>query len=132
MKKINIIYWTTTALFALFMLFTSIPNITMEPESVAFIVDKLGFPGYFLQFIGIAKTLGAVAILIPGLPRIKEWAYAGLCFDLIGATYSVLAVEGFQMGVSFMILPFGFLFLSYFYHHKRLKARSGELNLATA
>jgi hypothetical protein len=133
MKKINILYWTTTGLFSLFMISTAIPNIMKDTASVDLIVNTLGFPAYFLEFIGIAKTLGAVAILVPGFPRIKEWAYAGLCFDLVGATYSVLAVSGPDIGMLFMVLPFGFLFLSYFYHHKRLKAQStADVSLAAA
>ena len=42
-------------------------------------------PAYLISFLSIAKILGVIAILIPGFPRIKEWAYAGLMFDLIGA-----------------------------------------------
>jgi len=56
---------------------------------------------------------------MPGLNRIKEWAYAGLFFDLIGATYSGIAMGGFQPAMLFMILPIGFLFLSYFLWHKK-------------
>ena len=72
--------------------------------------------------------LGAVAILIPAFDRIKEWAYAGLFIDLVGATYSAIAKYGFHLPVLFMALPIGFLFLSYFLWHKLKKARldSGE------
>jgi hypothetical protein len=52
---------------------------------------KVGVPLYLIPFIGIAKVLGVIAILIPGFPKLKEWAYAGLFFDLIGATYSICA-----------------------------------------
>ena len=64
---------------------------------------------------------GAIAILIPGLNRLKEWAYAGLFFDLFGAAYSGIAVGGFQPSILFMLLPLGFLFLSYFLWHKMIK-----------
>ncbi|MEI9810089.1 MAG: DoxX family protein [Bacteroidota bacterium] len=37
------------------------------------------------------QIAGAAAILIPGYPGVKEWAYAGLLFDLVGATYSIIA-----------------------------------------
>ena len=90
MKKTNIIYWIFTGLFGAVMLLTSIPDILMVPDAVAFIT-KLGYPVYFAPFIGVAKVLGVIAILIPGFPRIKEWAYAGLAFDLIGAVYSIKA-----------------------------------------
>lgn len=121
MKKTHIIYWAVTALFSAFMLFSGLPDLFKAPEAVEFITNKLGYPEYFLPFLGLAKCLGAVAILIPGFPRIKEWAYAGLAYDLIAATYSNLVVDGFQVGITFMILPFGFLIASYMLHHKRLK-----------
>ena len=52
----------------------------------------LGYPAYLLRFIGTAKALGVAAVLVPGLPRLREWAYAGLVFDLTGALYSHLSV----------------------------------------
>ena len=124
MKKLNIAYWIVTALFAAFMASTAIPDIMMDPDAVVFI-NKLGYPDYFIPFIGVAKLLGAIAILIPGFPRIKEWAYAGLAFDLIGAVYSVISVDGLNSGMAFMILPFSFLIASYVLYHKRLKASNG-------
>jgi hypothetical protein len=118
MKKINIYYWITTGLFAAFMLFTAIPNIMVNQDSIT-LFASLGYPKYFIPFIGVAKLLGVIAILIPGFKRLKEWAYAGLFFDLAGATYSALAVEGFQPPVSFMLLPIAFLFISYYFWHKK-------------
>jgi len=116
MKKTKIWYWITTVLFAGFMIFSAIPDIMMVPDAVTMITG-LGYPKYFIPFIGVAKLVGALAILVPGFDRIKEWAYAGLFFDLAGATYSGIAVGGFQTPMLFMILPFGFLFLSYFLWH---------------
>ena len=52
----------------------------------------LGYPVYLLRFIGTAKVLGVAAVLVPGLPRLREWAYAGLVLDLTGALYSHLSV----------------------------------------
>jgi hypothetical protein len=118
MKKTKIIYWVATALFGAFMLFSAIPDIMMVPEAVTFMTGHLGYPKYFIPFIGVAKALGVIALLIPGFPRIKEWAYAGLVFDLVGATYSVASVDGFAPSMLFMILPFGCCLLSYFYFHK--------------
>ena len=86
----KIIYWIVTALMAVFMLMASIPDVLMQPEAVEFF-RHLGYPQYLLPFIGTAKILGVLAILVPGLPRLKEWAYAGLVFDLIGAFYSHLS-----------------------------------------
>ena len=117
MKKTKIFYWIITGLFAAFMLFSAIPDILVVPEAVVFMAH-LGYPEYFIPFIGVAKLLGVIAILIPGFPRIKEWAYAGLAYDLIGAAYSVIAVEGMKPDLLFMLLPFAFLVLSYVLYHK--------------
>jgi hypothetical protein len=122
MKKINILYWIFTGLFGGFMLFSAIPDIMVVPDAIAFVTTKLGYPQYIIPFLGVAKTLGVIAILIPGFPRIKEWAYAGLFFDLVGATYSNICVDGLQPGMAFMIVIFGLEALSYVYYHKRLKA----------
>jgi hypothetical protein len=124
MKKTNILYWVFTGLFAAFMFSTAIPNIILDAESITLIKSQLGYPEYFIPFIGVAKVLGVIGILIPGFPRVKEWAYAGLFFDLAGATYSVIAMFGLQPDMAFMILPFGFFTLSYIFHHKRLRGEA--------
>lgn len=118
MKKTNILYWTFTGLFGAFMLFSGITNIMVTPEAIA-LFEKLGYPTYLIAFLGVAKFLGAIAILVPGYPRLKEWAYAGLFFDLLGATYSGIMVDGLQPEMAFMLLFFGLEALSYVYYHKR-------------
>lgn len=120
MQKRHILYWTFTALFGGFMLFTAIPDIMVVPDAVAFVSGDLGYPRYIIPFLGVAKALGVLAIVIPGYPRIKEWAYAGLFFDLIGATYSAIAVSGVEASMLFMLLPFTLGALSYTFYHKRL------------
>src|SRR5882724_12122315 len=110
MKKTKIFYWIITGLFSAFMLFSAIPDILIVPDSITF-MNGLGYPTYIIPFLGVAKLLGIIAILIPGYPRIKEWAYAGLFFDLIGATYSAIAHDGLQPQISFMLLPIAFLIL---------------------
>ena len=87
----RIIYWIVTGLMAAFMLMASIPDILMIPEAVE-VFGHLGYPTYLLPFIGIAKILGVITVLVPVFRTLKEWAYAGLVFDLIGAFYSHLAV----------------------------------------
>ena len=124
MKKINILYWTFTGLFSAIMIFSSVSNVLVLPDAVTFFAD-LGYPKYIIPFLGVAKILGAVAILIPGYPRIKEWAYAGLFFDLLGATYSAIAANGFDPAMAFMLVFFGLEALSYIYYHKRLNLQAG-------
>ena len=89
------------------------------PEWVE-IFKQLGYPLYLLPFIGVAKLVGVIALLVPGFQRIKEWAYAGFFFDLTGATYSALSAGGFHPQMLIMLIPYGLLALSYIYHHKRL------------
>ena len=126
-KKINIAYWIITGIFGAFMMMSAIPDILVVPEAVTMITG-LGYPEYLIPFLGVAKALGVIVILIPGFNRLKEWAYAGLFFDLIGATYSAIAKEGFHWPVTFMILPISFLFLSYFLWHKRKKISQNTEN----
>jgi hypothetical protein len=117
MKKTKIFYWIITGLFGLFMLFSAILDIMVVPDAIE-IMKHLGYPEYFIPFIGWAKLLGVVAILIPGFPRIKEWAYAGLAFDLIGAAYSGIATDGLQPETFGILLPMAFLAASYILYHK--------------
>ena len=122
MKRISLVYWIVTGLFAAFMIFSSISNVTLAPEAVAMLSGRLGYPEYIIPFLGVAKILGAIAILIPSFRRIKEWAYAGLFFDLFGAFFSLLKVEGPQPEVFFMLIFIGLLLASYFLWHKKLTA----------
>lgn len=118
MKKINILYWTFTGLFGAFMLSSGIQNLLATPEWKS-IMEHLGFPIHLLPFLGIAKCLGVLALIVPGFPGLKEWAYAGFFFDLLGVTYSAVVTDGFQLPQTFMLVLFTFLFLSYGYYHKR-------------
>jgi hypothetical protein len=119
--KTNTIYWIITGLFGAFMLFSAIPDVILTADAKTF-VGHLGYPDYFIQMIGIAKCLGVIGILVPGFPRIKEWAYAGLFYDLLAAVWSQVATDGFKPEIFFMLLPLGFASASYIYYHKKLKA----------
>lgn len=119
-KRNNILFWVFTILFCAFIMMSTIPNILSAPEWVE-VFKMLGYPLYMLPFIGVAKLLGIIALLIPGFPRIKEWAYAGMFFDLTGAVYSGLMTGGFNPQMLIMLVPFVLGGLSYVYHHKRLR-----------
>jgi uncharacterized membrane protein YphA (DoxX/SURF4 family) len=86
-----IIYWFATAVVALLF---AVPGASLVAHVPHFAEEmgRLGYPPYFLYFLGVGKVLGAVTILLPGLPRLKEWAYAGMLFDIIGAIVSHVAV----------------------------------------
>lgn len=119
-KTINTIYWVSTILFAALMIFSSIGGIQPSKQAVELLHDGMGYPVYFIRFISIAKLLGSVAILIPASKSIKEWAYAGLFFDLLGAIYSGVAVAGKFDPMMLMMLAWivpGIV--SYYYWNKR-------------
>ena len=88
----SVLYWTTTALLAMAFLSGGIRHLMQAPDVVAGI-SALGYPLYFILLLGVWKLLGGIAILAPGLPRLKEWAYAGMFFDLTGAAVSHLAMR---------------------------------------
>ncbi|CCH52311.1 hypothetical protein BN8_01301 [Fibrisoma limi BUZ 3] len=122
-KTTNIAYWIFTGLFSFVMLGSAIPDILVSPEAVQGFKD-MGYPAYLIPFLGWAKLFGVLAILVPGFPRIKEWAYAGLFIDLVGATYSI-----YNSGISFAMWSPMLIFIllgagSYVFYHKRLKAAS--------
>ena len=119
MKKINIFYWVFTGLLAFLMLGSSIPDIISHPLAVKGMHEELGYPVYFIPFIGVAKFLGVVAILTPGFHRLKEFAYAGFYFDLIGATYSIAMIG--KPDWMFNVLPIALLTASYVFYQKRKK-----------
>lgn len=93
MNKINkIVYWIATIWLSLGMVSTGIVQLLKMKEETAFIL-QLGYPEYFLTIIGAWKLLGVVAILLPGFPLVKEWAYAGFFFMMSGAVFSHIAMH---------------------------------------
>lgn len=121
-KTINIWYWVFTVLFVLLMLFSAYSSILVNEDAKNLIHNQLGYPVYFIPFTGYAKLIGAIAILIPRLKTIKEWAYAGLFLDLFGAAYSGIAVsKTFDPMMLFMLIWFVPGMLSYIFWKKKLK-----------
>jgi hypothetical protein len=109
------------------MLFSSYASILVNEDSKKFIHDYLGFPVYFIPFTGIAKLLGSIVILIPGLKTIKEWAYAGLFFDLLGAVYAGIAVsKAFNPQMLFMLVWIVPGILSYYFWKKKMKGTTAK------
>jgi hypothetical protein len=87
MRHLKSLYWISTGLMAAFMVMAAIPDVLQVPEARA-IFGHLGYPAYLLPFLGTAKILGVAAVLVPRFRWLKEWAYAGLVFDVVGALYS--------------------------------------------
>ena len=90
-------YWVTTALVVSELALGGVWDILRVPQ-VRGLIERLGYPLYFLVILGIWKLLGAVALAIPRFPRLKEWAYAGVLFDLTGAVASLWASGLVDMG----------------------------------
>jgi len=103
------------------MLSSAIPEIIGSKQGSDFML-QLGYPEYLNPFLGVAKLLGVIALLVPGFPRIKEWAYAGFTFDLVGATYSIIAKGTPFSSWVFMLVFIAILVASYVYYHKKIKA----------
>ena len=84
-------YWIATAVIALAMIAGGTADfLVIEPVQEQ--MDHLGYPHYFARILGFWKVLCGIAIAAPGFRRLKEWAYAGIFFDLTGAVASHLAV----------------------------------------
>jgi hypothetical protein len=94
-------------------------TLLFAPEYATAGTEPLGYPDYFAYSLIICKVLGATALIIPRLhPKIKEWAYAGLTFNLIFAAISHAVVDG---EIGNIVLPFiigGILAVSYVYNSK--------------
>lgn len=105
-KRNTIIYWIATVWLGLGMASTGIVQlIPLKVEEE--MMQHLGYPLYFLELLGVWKLLGVIAILVPGFPRLKEWAYAGFVFAMSGAIYSHIRVGDAAMecfGPSLLIL----------------------------
>ena len=84
-------YWVVTGLFCLALMAGGFLHL-IRAEQIAEGMRTLGYPAYVMTILGTAKLLGVAALLISGRPLLKEWAYAGFAFDLLGATASHLFV----------------------------------------
>lgn len=122
MKKRNkIIYWIATLWLSLGMVSTGLVQLfrmqaegAVAPPGVDGIIH-LGYPVYFLSILGVWKLLGVLVLLMPKLPLLKEWAYAGFFFTLMGAIWSHIAVSDplFELFPSILLMVL--LFLSWFF-----------------
>jgi uncharacterized membrane protein YphA (DoxX/SURF4 family) len=85
----KIAYWSSTVIVALLMMSGGVGQVTLQ-NAEGF--TRLGYPVFFMVLLGVWKLLGGVALLVPRFPRVKEWAYAGIFFDLSGAVVTNAAV----------------------------------------
>ncbi|MGY3214316.1 DoxX family protein [Mucilaginibacter sp. HD30] len=118
----KIIYWIFTALLILLMLFSAVGSFFPNPQGEA-MMKQIGYPYSVLHLLAVLKVLGALALLVPGFPRLKEWAYAGFTFDLLGAIYAFLIIGTPVVNVAFMFVGLILVAGSYIYYHKLLKEK---------
>ena len=98
-------------------------------HQVRVVMDRLGYPSYLLAILGTWKLLGAIALVAPRFPRLKEWAYAGVVFDLTGALASHLASGFLDVGaLSYLFVMTGLAFASWALRPsaRRLESRAGS------
>lgn len=119
MKKLKIIFWSATAILILWEGLMPLGTLLFAPEYFNAGTKPLGYPDYFAYALIICKVLGSIAIAYPNTaPLLKEWAYAGLTFNLIFAFISHACVD---KNIGFMLMPLivlAILAISYFYNRK--------------
>ncbi len=119
MKKNKIIFWVATVILILWEGAMPLGTVLFAPEYVNAGTKPLGYPDYFAYSLIFCKVLGVIAISYPGTPaKLKEWAYAGLTFNLIFAFISHACVD---QNIGFMLMPvvfLGILAVSYIYADK--------------
>jgi DoxX-like family len=120
----KIVYWISTAIVAVALL-GSLSYLTGSEQVVAGF-SKAGYPQYLRIVLGIAKPMAAVVLLLPGVPLLKEWAYAGVTIALFMATISAYAIG------DPWLFPLGLLVLLVVSYLTRPVSRRLAVTLATA
>lgn len=106
-----IVFWTVTLLLAVSVMLSGIGQLMQYGGNLE-LVTNLGYPVYVLTILGIWKVLGAVALVVPGFPRLKEWVHAGIFFLMTGAALShAFANDYGDYGFS-LILPLSYAALN--------------------
>lgn len=119
MKKNKIIFWISTSIIFLWEGLMPLGTLLFTPQYINAGTKPLGYPDYFAYALIICKILGATAIMLPKLPgKLREWAYAGLTFDLIFAVISHTVVDGNIGFILFPVVIGGILAISYIYNLK--------------
>jgi hypothetical protein len=94
-KTRTTIYWIATLFVAGIMTISGILALTHSPGMMTALAH-LGYPPYFSDLLGVAKLAGVCVLLVPGIPRLKEWAYVGFGITILSASYShLLSGDGF-------------------------------------
>jgi hypothetical protein len=97
-------YWTVTIILGFSIALSGIGQLMRYGGNVDLVTD-IGFPLYVTKILGVWKLLGVIAIVMPGLPRLKEWAYSGIFFLMTGAALSHAFANDYGDGGFHVILP---------------------------
>jgi hypothetical protein len=111
MKGRAITYWVATGLVTLVLGVSGGMAIT-HLKSMMTALAHLGYPPYFSNILGVGKFVGLIIFLAPGLPRLKEWAYAGFTIIILSACYSHLSSGDGWLALE-PLVTFAFLMVSY-------------------
>ncbi|QRY59417.1 DoxX family protein [Sphingobacterium siyangense] len=119
MKKNKVAFWIATVFIVLWEGLMPLGTLLFAPQYINEGTKPLGYPDYFAYALIICKLLGVIAIAVPQVPtKLKEWAYAGLTFNLIFAFISHACVDKNAAFMMMPILVLGILAVSYFYQAK--------------
>src|ERR1700743_1487223 len=116
-KSIKITYWVLNILFCLFHIMDAIGGLSKAKAGVD-AMNAMGYPLYLMPFLAILKLLGVIALLQDKFKTIKEWAFAGFAFTLIGATISHIAINDIPLFIIMPIVFLGILFALYYFWRK--------------
>ena len=108
----NFVYWTSTLLTCALMIVTAVDYWAHVPTMIA-VFTSPNYPTYVAGILGVAKLLGVVILLLPGLPLLKEWAFAGFTFACVEAVVSSGLTHQMQ-AVTVPLIALGLLLTSYF------------------
>lgn len=111
-SRLAIAYWAATLLFAALMLMDGIAGLSMTEDGKQ-AMAMLGYPAYIMSILGVAKVLGAVALVQTRFVTLKEWAYAGFAFNFLGASASWYLVGQGIVYVGFPLVAFALLMGTY-------------------
>lgn len=117
-KKQKIVFWAFTTPVVAMMLMSAIGLLAAWPQNVEG-MSHLGYPPYFMTFLGTAKLLGAVALLYRRFPTLTEWAYAGFTFVFFGAAYSHFSAGDGMAKAIIPMVALGLLAGSYHFGKKQ-------------
>lgn len=111
-SRLSIAYWTVTLLFAVLMFVDGIAGLSLNDEGKQ-AMAMLGYPAYIMTILGVAKILGAVALVQTRFATLKEWAYAGFAFNFLGASASWFIAGQGPAYVGFPLVAFALLMGTY-------------------